>query len=528
MGGIAVNHMEMEKHMRFVFTTTLILVLTASASSMFGQAFPTHQQPKSRRYKFVDIGSLGGPASYGSASGVGSVNLNNHGEIGAYADIDAPDPYAPNCFNNDCFLSHTFRWRHGRIDDLGPGGGNASAFSGINLAGWIVGFSRTDVIDPVTGFPENRAILWKNHSPQDLGTFGGNQSISIYVNDEGQVIGLADTAVPDAYSMFGTGYQDHTFIWEHGTKFDIGTLGGPDAVPSAICENSRKYFVTGQSYTSFSPNPDTGLLDVAPFLWDRGLMMNLGSLGGTFGYGQCANNRGQVIGQSNLAGDLEQHAFLWTKGAMKDLGTLGGSFSLANWLDHAGVVVGGATTENDEFFHAALWKGGSATDLGTIPGYDCSNALARNSNGQVVGQAFDCVTQLQHATTWEDGQIVDLNSVIPPGSSLELVEAFNINERGEILGAGVPPGVPPTGDEVDTVGRLFLLIPCESERNHSDDGCEFAEASVGMSSVASENSTAHVHRALTPESFWALRARVGRSRRARIEAAQPQNYSLPR
>jgi probable HAF family extracellular repeat protein len=127
------------------------------------------------------------------------------------------------------------------------------------------------------------------------------------------VVGIADTAVPDAFSIFGTGYQDHTFIWEHGIKRDIGTLGGPDAVPSAICENSRKDFVTGQSYTSFSPNPETGSMDVAPFLWDRGVMTKLGSLGGTFGYGQCANNRGQVIGQSNLAGDLEQHAFLWTK-----------------------------------------------------------------------------------------------------------------------------------------------------------------------------------------------------------------------
>ena len=509
---------------RIAITTALILLaVTATSSSMFGQESSGQHQQKTRRYKFLDIGTLGGQASYGSASGVGSVNLNNQGEIGAYADIDVHDPNAPNCFNLDCFLSHTFRWKHGRIDDLGALGENGSAFSGINAAGWIAGFSQITVIDPVTGFPEARAVLWKHHSPLDLGTFGGNESISMYVNDEGQVVGMADTAVPDPFSIFGTGYQDHTFIWEHGIKRDIGTLGGPDAVPSAICENSRKDFVTGQSYTSFSPNPDTGLMDVAPFLSDRGVMTNLGSLGGTFAYGQCANNRGQVIGQSNLAGDLEQHAFLWTKGRMKDLGTLGGSYSLANWLDRAGVIVGGATTANDEFFHAALWKDGSIKDLRTIPGYDCSNALARNSRGQIVGQAFDCATQLQHATLWEDGgQMVDLNSLIPPRSSLELVGAFNINDRGEILGAGVPPGWPPTGDSVDLAGRLFLLIPCEPEHSHVDDGCEFAEASADTRSAA-VRATGESHRGLTPESLSALRARFAHLHHARTIGGRSVN-----
>jgi len=41
-------------------------------------------------------------------------------------------------------------------------------------------------------------------------------------------------------------------------------------------------------------------------------MRDLGTLGGTFGFAQCANNLGQVIGQSNLAGDMAQHAFFWT------------------------------------------------------------------------------------------------------------------------------------------------------------------------------------------------------------------------
>ena len=33
-------------------------------------------------------------------------------------------------------------------------------------------------------------------------------------------------------------------------------------------------------------------------------MIDLGTLGGTLGYPTALNNRGQVVGQSNLAGDL--------------------------------------------------------------------------------------------------------------------------------------------------------------------------------------------------------------------------------
>jgi len=45
----------------------------------------------------------------------------------------------------------------------------------------------------------------------------------------------------------------------------------------------------------------------------------------------------------------------------------------------------------------------------------------------------------QHAFLWENGgPMVDLNTLIPAGSSLQLVFAFAINDRGEIVGAGEP------------------------------------------------------------------------------------------
>ena len=47
---------------------------------------------------------------------------------------------------------------------------------------------------------------------------------------------------------------------------------------------------------------------------------------------------------------------------------------------------------------------------------------------------------------------------VPPGSSIQqLTDALNINDRGEIYAAGVPPGVPP--QDVEALGHVVLLHP---------------------------------------------------------------------
>ena len=67
-------------------------------------------------------------------------------------------------------------------------------------------------------------------------------------------------------------------------------------------------------------------------LWEGGVVINLGNLGGDgLGGGNhaCAiNNSGQVVGHSDLTGDTTFHTFLWTwETGMKDLGTLPGDFA---------------------------------------------------------------------------------------------------------------------------------------------------------------------------------------------------------
>jgi probable HAF family extracellular repeat protein len=167
---------------------------------------------------------------------------------------------------------------------------------------------------------------------------------------------------------------------------------------------------------------------------------------------------------------------------MHDLGTLGGSNGETNWINDAGEIAGkadlpGPSPQNHD---AVLWKNGVVTDLGTLPGDSCSNAYQVNSSGQVVGTSEDqilcAVPTGEHAFLWEKGgPMVDLNTLIPPGPSLQLTFAFAINDRGEILGTGLPAGCTP--ENISFCGHAFVLVPCD--QNHpSVDGCDYGLADV--------------------------------------------------
>ena len=201
-------------------------------------ALPVQLAAQHTRYKLIDIGTLGGPVSYIAGNETGHRQLNNRGIVAGTADISTPDPNAGNpdlCLNPDCFfLSHAFLWQNGVLTDLGtlPGGNDSSA-NVINARGWIAGGSTTGEIDPLTGGPVFHAVLWKNEII-DLGTLGGNESGSNYVNNEGQVVGT---------STINTvlGPQTHPFLWENGVMLDLGTLGGPDAFPRQwLCKPTQR------------------------------------------------------------------------------------------------------------------------------------------------------------------------------------------------------------------------------------------------------------------------------------------------
>ncbi len=452
------------------------------------------QKAKHHHYQLIDLGTFGGPASYFS-NGYNGV-LSNHGIAVGWVDTSTGDPYPPFCFSPDCFVAHAFRSKNGVLTDLGvlPGGASSQALW-ITANGLITGNSQNGEIDPLfSGFPENRAVLWQNGGIIDLGTLpeGGYESFASSANSRGQVVGFALNTIPDSFSLAGPGFfptQTRAFLWEKGAMQDLGTLGGSGAFAYLVNERGQ---IAGQSYTNSAPNPVTGFPTIDPFLWENGTMRDLGTLGGTLGTTTAINDRGDIVGSSNLAGDLKSHPYIWTKSrGMQDLDTLGGASGVTNWINDEGDVAGKADLPgpSPQNHNAVLWTKGVVHDLGTLPGDSCANAYYVNDHGQVVGTSENrdlCLVPTgEHAFLWEhDGPMVDLNSLIPPGSSLQLTFAVAINDRGEVAGFGVPTECTP--QDVDICGHAYILIPCDE--NHADvENCDYNL--VDASSLASPYSS---------------------------------------
>src|SRR5438132_13169947 len=177
------------------------------------------------------------------------------------------------------------------------------------------------------GFTGLHGVLWKNAEIVDLGTLGEDFSEANALNNRGQVVGFSLNGIPDPVSFFDQPTESRAFLWQNGVMQDLGTLGGLDAGAFAVNESGQ---VAGISTTNTTRNDTTGIPTIRPFLWQRGRMIDLGTLGGTFsgvdGPAILLNNRGQVAGTSTLAGDVNSatggliyHPFLWERGVSKDL-----------------------------------------------------------------------------------------------------------------------------------------------------------------------------------------------------------------
>jgi len=391
------------------------------------------------------------------------------------ADTSTPDPNYPNfnpflsTFGPDPFIFHTFKFKDGKMKDMGAlPGANSSCASFLTEQGLIAGNSENGLIDPLTELPAIDAVAWRHGQVTNLGTFGGNGSFAIGANNRGQVVGAAANTVPDPYSVFfGWATQTRAFLWTQSQGLqDLGTLGGPDALAININDHGQ---IFGASYTSDVPNSITGIPPYDAFLYESGKMTDIpngfgGSQVNPFG----ANNRGELIGNASFPDEITSHPFLWSKGKWIDLGRFGGTFGDANWINDAGAVTGHAANP-DNSVHAFLWKKGVITDLGTVDGDDCSSGFGVNLATQIVGVSFACDSSVVHAILWENGQIVDLNSLIPPGSDMQLQVANSINNRGEIAGVGVLPN----GD-----GHAFLLVPCD-DKHPGVVGCDYSMMEAG-------------------------------------------------
>lgn len=169
------------------------------------QAANRQEKKEHHRYRLVDIGTFGGPASFVNPVVNGGPAISTRGTaVGSSATAIPSDPathffYCGGLDGNLPFTFHAFDWQDGAITDLGalpPAVDNCSVALAVNSRGEIAGGSEDGLIDPL-GKRESRAVLWKDSKIKDLGTFGGNHSQATALNDRGQIVGYALNQTPD-------------------------------------------------------------------------------------------------------------------------------------------------------------------------------------------------------------------------------------------------------------------------------------------------------------------------------------------
>jgi probable HAF family extracellular repeat protein len=317
-------------------------------------------------YYVEDLGTLGGPFSL-------AFSINNAGQVAGSARLADGQ-------------SHAFRWTDGVMEDLGAigGAGDYSGAFAINAAGQVVGIAGNNETP-------TEALWWPSPpGPQPLGTLGGIQSWAYSINTAGQVVGSANT--PDEATEE---VPEHAFLFTQAAGL-VDLNAGLDPALGWELKSANAINDAGQIAGWGLHNGQR-----RAFRWAGGTVEDLGALrDGTGpspsrGYSEAAaiNAIGQVAGFS-LAANGQEHAFRWTKGVMKDLGTLGGSFSYAAGINRAGDVVGYAAlpAQRGNFPNAFLYT--DATGMVNLndrlhaafrSGWEMRRANAINDAGQIVG-----------------------------------------------------------------------------------------------------------------------------------------------
>jgi probable HAF family extracellular repeat protein len=210
------------------------------------------------------------------------MGLGGHGQVIGNAYSPATD------------TRRAYVWRPGRAPvDLGDLGGGWAEPLNINDSGTIIGFS-------TTAAQEQRMFRWRHGRMTDLGTLGGpNTRLGVtgvgqshLLNERGQVAGTSETASGDL----------HAFRWTGGRMRDLGTLGGDTSYAFGINDRGD---VVGMSQRASG--------EASAFLWRDGVMIDLGAAtGGPGSIATAVNDRGDVLGLRYADGGFFPYAVLWS------------------------------------------------------------------------------------------------------------------------------------------------------------------------------------------------------------------------
>lgn len=319
-------------------------------------------------YTVTDLGRL-----EGFDNNVG-VAVNELGQVAGYSSAYIHEPPG-----FPYYIYRAIVYSDAVLTDLSWPPAIEAAASGINDLGQVTGWQRA-------AFEYSEGVIWEQVAgvwqiTTQLGPLPGGRygTWGADINNHGQVAGTVATVSGSL----------HAGLWESGTPIDLGTLPTGDwSLATAINERGEVAgYATSVGFSTnhaflWLPNPAYGL---SPGMND------LGTLGDRwFSRAYDVNDSGQVVGYSSSP----DRGFVWESGVMTDLGPFAHGGSKAYGLNNLGQVVGTSWSTDPVLgeLRACIWEAGVLYDLNDLladaSGWVIVAAYDVNDAGQIVGEGI--------------------------------------------------------------------------------------------------------------------------------------------
>lgn len=223
---------------------------------------------------------------------------------------------------------HAYLWKDGAATEIAPPTTYTGCFlTGMNDAGAMIGWCQ-DAKGNNFGFVRRGGVTKLLHAT------GKRERVSpMAINNRGQIAGTVSVSSSDEHSRAFILDRDHMTL-----------IGSPAGGTGAAGINNLGQ-VVGTMITSLHDAKHN--LITHGFLWDKAHgFTDIGSLGGTYTDAHAVNDKSVIVGSSQIAGSIKQHACIWIDGRILDLNKcLAGKqkqwlLEAANAINNKGQIVG--------------------------------------------------------------------------------------------------------------------------------------------------------------------------------------------